>query len=630
LLEPTAVEKWCWYLESHPERAFVKGHTVQFGASECLWSRCFHEGRAFLKQNLVNPTAAVRKEVHAAVQGYDEADRGGLMDWDFWLRCANAGFWGGTVPEYLDWYRRRPSHHDLWADFDDGTRQRAYGRRLRHKYPRLWNGGFPEPSARDLGPQSFLDELPCENRLQPGKRRILLLTAWMCLGGADRFNLDLLQQMTKRGWQVTIAATLEGEHDWLAEYARYTPDCFILHHFLSPRDYPRFLRYLIHSRQVDAVLITHSELGYELLPYLRAHAPHVTYVDYCHIEEEAWKAGGYPRMAAESQPMLDLNIVSSHHLKGWMTRHGADPDRIRVCTTNVDTDLWRPDAAERVAVRRELGVDESTPLVLFAGRLHPQKQPAVLAETLWHLSRENLPFVAVLAGDGPERPWLEAWLMKRGLQHRVRLLGAVPNPRLQRLMRAADVFFLPSQWEGIALTFFEAMASGLPVVGADVGGQRELVTPECGVLIPRSTEKAEARRYAEVLAELLRNPVRRRALGEAGRKRTADFFRLEEMGNGMRALLDEADRLRQCHPRPGVPLGMARQCARQAAECIRLSQWCAQLWTGRDGGGLRFRTYRTIARLASPAYRFAGRRGWTWFFSLGDRVKSKLFSVRPS
>ena len=85
LLEPTAVEKWCWYLESHPERAFVKGYTVQFGASQCLWPRGFHEGTAFLVQNLVNPTSAVRKEVHHAVQGYDEADRGGLMDWDFWL-----------------------------------------------------------------------------------------------------------------------------------------------------------------------------------------------------------------------------------------------------------------------------------------------------------------------------------------------------------------------------------------------------------------------------------------------------------------------------------------------------------------------------------------------------------------
>jgi glycosyltransferase involved in cell wall biosynthesis len=56
-------------------------------------------------------------------------------------------------------------------------------------------------------------------------------------------------------------------------------------------------------------------------------------------------------------------------------------------------------------------------------------------------------------------------------------------------MAATDIFFLPSQWEGIALTLFEAMAMQLVPVAADVGGQRELVTPDCGFLISQARTK---------------------------------------------------------------------------------------------------------------------------------------------
>src|SRR5712691_115856 len=82
LLEPTAVEKWLWFLESYPEFAFVKGYTVGFGAQEYVWQKGFHSGSAFLEDNVVDTTSAIRKAVHQAVGGYDEVLRTGLEDWD--------------------------------------------------------------------------------------------------------------------------------------------------------------------------------------------------------------------------------------------------------------------------------------------------------------------------------------------------------------------------------------------------------------------------------------------------------------------------------------------------------------------------------------------------------------------
>ena len=67
----------------------------------------------------------------------------------------------------------------------------------------------------------------------------------MALGGADRFNLILLEHLTRQGWGVSVATTLTSDHSWLPYFSRYTTDTFILQHFLRLVDYPRFLRYLI-------------------------------------------------------------------------------------------------------------------------------------------------------------------------------------------------------------------------------------------------------------------------------------------------------------------------------------------------------------------------------------------------
>jgi glycosyltransferase involved in cell wall biosynthesis len=629
LLEPTAVEKWCWFLESNPEYSFVKGHTVQFGDRQHLWQGGFHGGEIFLKANQVNPTSAVRKSVHLAVGGYDEADRGGLMDWDFWLRCASFGYWGATIPEFLDWYRRRQAHTDCWADFDDGPRQRAYLERLRRKYAGLWKGSFPQIRPRPQeSNEPVPDSLPCENRLNKDKPRMLLIAPWMSLGGTDKFNLDLLRELTGRGWEVSVATTLKGDNSWHPQFARYTPDIFILDHFLRLTDYPRFLRYLIESRAVDVVMISHSELGYMLLPYLRAHFPNVIFIDYCHIEEEQWKNGGYPRMSIDYQELLDLNIVSSEHLKKWMIGRGGDPERINVCYINVDSEEWSADPRQRAAVGQELGLDETVPVILYAGRICVQKQPRVFARTMLELHRNGSRFVALVAGDGPDLEWLRSFIKKNDLSRNVRLLGELPSEGIKRLMKAADILFLPSRWEGIALTIYEAMACGLPVVSADVGGQRELVTAECGFLIARGDELSEARQYREILTELLKEPARRKEMGEAGRERVSRHFRLSKMGEDFTALIDHARDLHASQPRPVPSLGLGRACAMQSVETLRLSHVFAELWLNGKGAGWRARSYLALSRLLEPVYLWGVRRGIRWLPPLGEKVKK--FLLRPA
>jgi len=578
LVEPTFAEKCLWALVSNPQYSFCNSYAVVFGDRAYLWPIGFQRGREFYGENWVAPHAVIRRAAHLAVGGYDETIHHGHKDWDYWFNMADKGHWGYTIPEYLIWYRWRANSHT--RETTSGyARHKAFRALLHHKYPNLLDGSFPNSQPQDPMPfETICDELPFRNPISkpPGQKRLLMLVPRLSMGGAGKFNLDLVEQLSKRGYEITICVTMEGDNPWLPEFARFTPDIFILDHFLRLADYPRFLRYLIESRQIDVVLISNSPLGYQLLPYLRSRCPGVTFVDYSHMEEESWKNGGHPRSGVGYQELLDLNVVSTHHLKEWMVARGADGSRIEVCYTNIDPEEWDPAQHSRAEIRRSLGVSETVPLILYAGRLCDQKRPQLFAEVMLELARQK-EFLCLVAGDGEARRFLEIFIRRHRLGQHVRLLGAVSNERMRELMAAADIFFLPSQWEGIALTLFEAMAMGVVPVAADVGGQRELVRPECGFLIPQGEN--EVQEYVSALKQLLESPELRVSMGQAGRRRIVEHFPIDRMAERMVELLNRAQELSRASPRPAVGKGLGLECATLAIEYTRLEQFADRHWT---------------------------------------------------
>ena len=615
LYEPTALEKWLWFLERHGQYAMVKGFQVGFGAEEYVWSQGFHSGAAVLESNVIQTACMIRREVYGAVGGMDETIRGGMEDWDFWLRCADAGHWGGTIPEVLDWYRRRPSHSDRWEDWDASLRQAAFREQLRRRYPRVFANHFPQPEGSYSVPYSEISPPPTfENRLarSPGVERTLLLVPHFVMGGSDKFNLDLIAQLTaKHSFEITIATTRASKHPWRNRFEALTPDIFTLDTFLGLRDYPAFLVYLIRSRQIDSVLLSHSQLGYQLLPYLRSECPWIRCFDYVHIEEPTWKSGGYPAYSLTYRHFLDQSISSSRYLRDWMIARGGHPGRISVVTTNIDPEEWTRSKFDLTEVRKKWDVPEGTPVILFTGRLCAQKQPDVLARVLLELRDRNLPFLCLVAGDGEQGPWLRQFVAGNGL-NQVRLLGARSSEEVRELLAISDIFFLPSLHEGISLAAYEAMAMEAAVVGADVGGQKEVLTPECSILV--APGEHQVARYASALAALLEDRPRREAMASAARKRVATEFRLDDMGQRMAEVLSSGA---SC---PTFDIHQAMQAlapafAREIIEQSRVELIADELW----------------AKNQLPAFDVPGPvRQPSWWISFKRATLNPLVILRPA
>lgn len=128
---------------------------------------------------------------------------------------------------------------------------------------------------------------------------------------------------------------------------------------------------------------------------------------------------------------------------------------------------------EKQLVRQKYDVAPEVPLVVTAGRLTEQKNFASLIAAAAELRAQGIVCRIIIAGEGPLRQELERQIRESQVSDLVRLPGNVIEMR--ELMLSADLFVLPSLWEGLPLVLLEAMACGLPVVGSRIKGVTEVV-----------------------------------------------------------------------------------------------------------------------------------------------------------
>jgi glycosyltransferase involved in cell wall biosynthesis len=194
------------------------------------------------------------------------------------------------------------------------------------------------------------------------------------------------------------------------------------------------------------------------------------------------------------------------------------PDQIRFIPNGIDP---RPPTPGR-DVRGELGIPPDAPVVGSVGTLRTEKRFDVLIRAAAALAGRIPALRVLIAGEGPERPALEALIDELSLPSVVTLLGSrtdVPD-----VLAALDVAVVCSDFEGSPLSVMEYMEAGRPVVGSRVGGIPDLIEDGVhGLLVERRDPSA----LASAIEALVADPARRRAMGVAGRARRRAEFDLD-------------------------------------------------------------------------------------------------------
>jgi glycosyltransferase involved in cell wall biosynthesis len=163
---------------------------------------------------------------------------------------------------------------------------------------------------------------------------------------------------------------------------------------------------------------------------------------------------------------------------------------------------------------------EPAPSILYLGRLQASaKGLDLLLGALGKLA-QGVPAVRlVVAGDGPDRAEVESLARSLGLAERVTFVGRVEGEQKWELLRHASVVAVPSRYESFGLVVLEALAAGTPVVGFQLPSLKEIVTPDCGILVAPFDVDA----LAEALRATLCDPGRRERMGAVARSRAERF-----------------------------------------------------------------------------------------------------------
>jgi glycosyltransferase involved in cell wall biosynthesis len=189
------------------------------------------------------------------------------------------------------------------------------------------------------------------------------------------------------------------------------------------------------------------------------------------------------------------------------TDYGVEPDDITVA---------RPGSEPKAPAR---GSADGSVALLAVGALVRRKGYDVLVAALADLT--DLPWRLTIAGDRTRHPAtaaaLDADILRHGLGDRIAVAGAVPDERLAELHAGADLFVLPSRFEGYGMAFAEAIAHGLPVVGTTAGAIPDTVPDGAGILVPPD----DAAALAHALRRLIGNDGERASLATAARAAAA-------------------------------------------------------------------------------------------------------------
>ncbi|RLF10206.1 MAG: hypothetical protein DRJ69_03455 [Thermoprotei archaeon] len=289
--------------------------------------------------------------------------------------------------------------------------------------------------------------------------------------------------------------------------------CYFVHSLLTPLIYRRLLRKhkIIVCRTVQLLgywtglllkLLYGAKLilrqGYQCSKFLKKERALIMYVTVSLLELIAYQ-------------LADAIIVTSESDREYIARrYRVNPRKVYVIPNWVDTNLFKPLP----------GVVKKRGRVVFVGRLEYQKNLFALIDAV-----RDIPGVKLyVVGDGGLRKVLENRIKREAIDNIV-FLGVVPHVELPWELNKSEIFVLPSLWEGHPKTLIEAMACGLPVIGSNVEGIRELIKDGYNGVLCEPISKS----IREAVLRLLRNSERRRRLGENARRFVVENFSFEKI-----------------------------------------------------------------------------------------------------
>ena len=383
------------------------------------------------------------------------------------------------------------------------------------------------------------------------KINILFIIPWMITGGAYLFNLNLIKGLDKNKFSVTIITT-EPNKNVLRQYFEKSEDnqelakVYDLTSFLDQKYWVAFINYIIQKDNINIILNSNSKTGYSMLPYLKSKYPNIPIIDYVHMEEWYNRNGGYSRYSAMYESVIDKTLVCNENSRKILIDYfKKNKDEVETVYIGVNEKEFNPSNYDKENLKNKyLGLEKDKKVLAYICRISEQKRPMLFLEIIAKLKEKRKDIKVFVVGDGNLLNKMKERAKKLHIYDDIIFTGNLQNTA--EIYSISDVTINCSIKEGLALTSYESLSMGVPVISSDVGGQKELIKENVGKIIESKQDerdvysenysKNEINNYVDSINEVLDNI---NIYKNNCRKIILDYFTIEKMIEKMSYILKE-------------------------------------------------------------------------------------------
>ena len=390
-----------------------------------------------------------------------------------------------------------------------------------------WRDRIIWKCRRDIGSTAYANT---------AKQRLLFLRRTTSFGGADVVILDLLKGIDYHANGVCLASSVDYFSRLLRDLELPVACVPITASFNGGfvRVFVSWVRYLRRLRPDKIVIAEGGFREFALAPALAAFAVARGNVWLIELHPAAEPSNGDSRASRRLIPLslrerarvrLARGVLSvSHGVKDRLVRmYGYSPERVNVVHHGVDIKRFAPASKDaRKALRGQFGIKDDAVVMVSTARLVPTKRLDRLVRAFDVVSAERSNLWLLLTGDGPERGELERLSASVCGRENIRFLGDVPD--VSDVLRAGDVYVLPSNEEGFGIALVEAMACELVCVATRTVGPSEIIEDGVNGLLTEVSYEGVLGGVRRAL-ELGHNEAE--ALGRRAREKVVADFRVE-------------------------------------------------------------------------------------------------------
>ena len=542
MIDKTYLECAYFTMLTNPDATWAYADTVTFDAQNFLWKKVF-DCEQEKRENILPVCSLIKKKALLEVGGYGAVDKDVHEDWHLWLRMIEKGYYPVRMNFYGFWYRQKKEGGTMASIKNDSQRQAHAEEEIKKQAKKIKENvtalQYPMTTNFNYDSQPYIFKEEWKQIVDGKKKNLLFIFPWFKLGGADKFNYDLISSIDKEKYNITMITTEPCDYVWRQRFEKYG-EVFDLTTFLHRKDWPAFLHYIMKTRKIDLVFESHSYFGYYVIPWLKSYFKEVTFVDYIHAENWGWRNGEYPRDSTAIAKILEKTYTCTKFLRETMkNKMGRTTDNVMPVYIGVDEEEFDENKVKieddkDLAIKYEKYKDKK--IILYCCRISIEKRPILALRILKKMLEKDKNVVLFVVGDGDKLRAMKKMATKMQIEENVEFFGSKKN--VKPFYKACNVELICSLSEGLTLTTYEAMSMKRPVVSANVGGQKELIDNSCGRIVENIQKQKdlfkenyteeEIERYAKALFEIL-NAKNYEEIKENCRKKILDGFTISNM-----------------------------------------------------------------------------------------------------